>query len=313
MKLSTILLATAALTGTALADEPTPPDGGGGAGVGAEVGAEVSVGPDGQPIAANVTVGVGVYTKATWPVSFNARPLTLAKGMVEIQGDALINLSSDRVFKPFAIAPDIYYGVSDKLSVGLTHGVGLCLTGESNGCGKVYNDVGLDAIFSLSLKENMQIAAHGGLDFSALDPFTLALRIGALIKFTSGKITIFADPFISIGITEREPDAMAMVALANKEAIGIPVTVSFQANEKLNAFARLNFGGLSASNPTGGAAPFDGLGDFYAIGLSVGALFAVSNKLDVGGEIVLPFLVGGFDEGTGVDARVIVLSANYRL
>ena len=45
-----------------------------------------------------------------------------------------VNMSADAVGKPFSIAPDIYYGVSDKLSVGLTHDTGLCLAGEENGC-----------------------------------------------------------------------------------------------------------------------------------------------------------------------------------
>jgi hypothetical protein len=320
MKLSKILLAaaaTAAMTGTAFADDPPADPNAGGASGTVEAGAGVSVNPDGTPVAADANLAVGVYTKATWPTAFNTRPITLAKGMVEIQGDIFINLSKDNVFKPFAIAPDIYYGVDDKLTVGLTHGIGLCLTGEENGCAKVYNDFGLDALFMLQRKPNMEIAAHGGLDVNAIDPFTLALRVGALIKYTTGKIGIFIDPAITIGITERDGavDPITMVAVGgNKETISLPIAVRFQSSDKLNVFGRVNLGGISTVNPQGGGAPFDGFGDAFAVGIAVGALFTVNPKLDVGGELVLPFLFGSdLANDIGVDARGLVISANYRL
>src|ERR1044071_2827536 len=58
-----------------------------------------------------------------------------------------INLSTDLAGKPISLAPDLYYSVTDKLQLGLLHegpmgwqarpGLGLCFTGESNGCPKI--------------------------------------------------------------------------------------------------------------------------------------------------------------------------------
>lgn len=329
MKISKILFVAAttlAMSAPAYAEgedatgEEAPPaddaGGGGATDVGADAGATVGadVGMGGATVDASVSVGM--YTKETWPESWNQRPTTLAKGMIEIKADALANLGSDQVFKPFAISPDIYYGVSDTLSVGLTHGLGLCLTGEENGCEKIYNDIGLDALLNLSRNESMDISAHGGLVVSHLsDPLVATLKAGAQIKFVSGKLAIQADPALYIGITERD-------AALNKEALAIPVTVSFQANQKLNAFARLNIGGISAvaiGDPTGGGAiPLDidgvGIGDAYMIGLGAGALYAVSNKVDIGGQFLLLALTGGDAiMGTGTDARALVVNANYRM
>src|SRR5688572_27507312 len=55
-----------------------------------------------------------------------------------------VNLSDGAVGKPLSIAPDLFYSVTDKLQLGLLHngplgwqsrpGLGLCLTGEDDGC-----------------------------------------------------------------------------------------------------------------------------------------------------------------------------------
>jgi len=298
-------LAVTALGGTAFAQDPPE---------GAEGGGEAA--PEPEPA---ITEEPGTpevfFTKLTWPQSFNERPLTLAKGMIEIRGDVFVNLSKDAAGEPISIAPDVYYGVSDKLSVGLTHNLGICITGEDGGCAKVYNDVGLDALFSLKRDMAMELAAHVGLQANTLDPFALALRAGVSVKYITGKIGIYADPFLQIGLTEREPEAAPMtIALPNKEAIGIPVTIAYQANMKLNAFLRTGLSGFSVGSNVG-AAPFDSFGDLYTIPVGIGALYAVSNKLDVGAVFNLPILVGGsaWEDVSGVDARTLELLVNYRL
>ena len=83
--------------------------------------------------------------------------MTLPAGRVFVEVFAEINLSADAALKPLSIAPDLWYGVNDELTVGLVHsargatglfgatGNGLCLTGEDNGCAKIYNNLGIDA------------------------------------------------------------------------------------------------------------------------------------------------------------------------
>ena len=237
----------------------------------------------------------GVYTKATWPLELTKRPITLAKGMLEIQGTIGINLAESAIGKPFNISPDIYYGVSDKLSVGLTHGTGLCLSGTDGGCAKVYNDVGVDAIFAF-MTGNLNVGAHGGIAISQIsDPLFAGLNVGVLVKFMSGKLAVTADPKVNIGLTERD---------FNKESLNLPVQIAFQATPKLAAFLNTGIGG-----------PLDGFGDAFAVPVGVGALFALSNKLDVGGQFLLPLVAGGtlFEGATGAKARAIQLFVNFRM
>src|SRR5437870_5684896 len=78
-------------------------------------------------------------------------PWLLARDAVRLDTTAEIELSSDRVAKPFAIAPDVWFGAADGLTVGVTEsryaasgfrgsaGNSFCVSGTSGGCQKVYN------------------------------------------------------------------------------------------------------------------------------------------------------------------------------
>ncbi len=306
--LSKILFAATALVAlplTALADDE-PATGEAGAGASVDASAGVSTGDGTTPATATADVDVnagasmGMYTKETWPKDFNARPLTLAKGMIEIRADVFINMSTDLVGKPIAIAPDIYYGVSDKLSLGLTHGIGLCLTGTDSGCAKVYNDIGFAGIFSLKRDAKMELAAAGGLELNSLDPMQARLNVGVNFKYVAGKIGIYVNPSLGLGLNKRDA--------GNKETLTLPVTLAFQATPELNVHVRTGIGGL---NGLQGGAPLDGFGDGFVIPLGVGALFAVSNKLDVGGEFFFPGIAGS--DLASTDARGLILTGNIRL
>lgn len=230
------------------------------------------------------------WTKDNWPMAVNTRPLTLAKSMLEIRGDTLrLNLSKDAVGKPISLAPDIYFGVNDKLSVGVTHGTGICLTGADNGCAKAYNDVGIDALYALMGKGNLQVAGHGGLQMASLsDPFLMGINLGLLVRIRSGKIALVADPRINIGVTERDA--------GNKESLIIPAWLRFQASTQANLFVR-----------SGAQGPLDGFGDAVGIPLGVGADYTLNNRLDFGFEFAFS------DIKDSADGRWLVARAALRL
>jgi hypothetical protein len=233
-------------------------------------------------------------TKDNWPLAYNDRPLTLAKGMLEIGGDTVrINLSSDAVAKPIAFLPSIYYGVNDKLSVGIAHPVnGICISGEENGCAKVYNDVAIDALYGLMTKGTFLLTAHGGIPISSLsDPFVMGINLGVLGQLTVSKLAILFDPRITVGITERDA--------GNKQFIGVPVWFRYQVNPQLNPYLY-----------TGIFGPTESFGDFYAIPIGVGVLYAVNNRLDVGGEFQFPNLAG---KGSTADGRVLYVRVALRI
>src|SRR5678816_1588593 len=177
-----------------------------------------------QPPPPDADSDMVVWTAVTWPTELNDQPLVMSANMFQIHLDAFVNLSDNAAGKPVAFAPDIFYGITDRLTVGLTHNVGLCVTGETNGCTKVYNDVGLQARFLIKRTFNLELAAVAGVEAVALDPFALGIRLGALFKYKHGRFAIFVDPSFKIGATHRDGtvDPMTMMEVgANKETLAI--------------------------------------------------------------------------------------------
>lgn len=292
-----IAAASVAMTGVAFADDP-PAD--------PAAGETPAPPPDG--------------TAATPPAAAapGAMPaLTNAKGKIVVTGStATINLSTDAVGKPISLAPAIYYGVSDKLTVGLTHdsgntmwnprpafrtftivepitmttitaagGSGICLTGEENGCNKVYDNVGADVLFGLATGK-FSAAAHGGVDVFSIDEGTLVLRAGLLGRYElAPKMALTFDPRIVIPLTDR--DFLG-------ESIDVPVHFWYMANDKLGVYGS-----------TGIAGAFDGFGDTFTVPLGAGAMYKLNDKMGVGGNFFFLNLLGN-DGGT--DARALGLN-----
>src|SRR5262245_41487981 len=100
--------------------------------------------------------------------------VTLPKSRLLLDAFFESNLSDSATFKPFAISPDIWYGATDDITVGLVHSsVGssgfiggadssLCLAGTDNGCPDVYRGFGVDVRYNLKTGM-LSYAADGGV------------------------------------------------------------------------------------------------------------------------------------------------------
>jgi hypothetical protein len=236
--------------------------------------------------------------------------VTLRQGAISIDGDVVVNLSSGAVGKPVQIVPNLYYGANDALTIGFaqnpgaeifqTTGSGLCITGSSNGCEHVYNNFSLDGLYSFMRSSTMDLAGHGGLDFVSLDPFQMSLRLGVKGKMLAGPVVIVVDPSLNIGLNDRT---------FNKEVLQLPARVGFMATPQLNIGASIGFIG-----------PVDGFGDAYRLPIGLGAMFAVSNMVDVRAQFTLTDLTGhstgsGATGSTGgaADGRALSVGAAYRM
>jgi hypothetical protein len=279
-------------SGVALAQDPPPAEG-----TAPPAGGETAPPPAGE---------AGSAAPAAPAAAGGGPSVTLRQGGFSIDGDLVVSLSSGAVGKPIQIVPNFYYGISDQLSVGLAHnpgaeifqtqGRGLCLTGDTGGCAKVYNNLSLDSLFSFSRSSTMDIAFHGGLDFISLsDPTALSLRLGVKGKTMVGPMILVFDPSISIGLTERD---------INKESISLPVRLGFMATPELNLGLSIGLFGLL--NP-----PIGGFGDFYFVPLGVGGTYAVNSTLDVRAQFTLDRLIAG--SNGGADARTLSVGAAWRM
>jgi hypothetical protein len=214
-----------------------------------------------------------------------------------------INLSADLAGKPISLAPDLYYSVTDTLQLGLLHegpmgwqakpGLGLCLTGEDNGCPEVYDNVGFDVMYGVSFGE-VHLSTHTSLFLGPFDPLAAGLALGVAGKARLGtKVGLLFDPKILIELSERE---------IYDDALYIPLELQFQAGKgtTLKLLTGLS-GGLSA------------FGDTYEIPFGAGLLQNLTPHFDIGLRFSFDNLLGHETAGVSrTDTRSLAILVNVR-
>lgn len=252
-------------------------------------------------------------TAAAAPAADGADQLTLPKGRLLLDAYLGIGLSTGNAFKPISISPDIWYGATDEITVGLVHsaigasgfiggvGTSLCLSGTGGGCGKLYPNVGVDGRYTLKTGQ-LAYAIDGGLYANSIDPFAIAVKLGVSARWHQDKLAVELQPNLFIGVTNRTTNsgmAGAADVTTNGEVLNIPVTGLYTVAPNIDVAAQLGF-----------ILPFEGLGDGYAIPLSIGGSYHVNESLNVNAAFTLLKLIGG-GSGAGFDARSITLGGTY--
>jgi hypothetical protein len=222
------------------------------------------------------------------------------------------SLNAGAPFAPVSVVPDVAYGVSDDLQVGIRHsgpmgwqtppGGALCVTGKEDRCGnKVYNNVGLDGLYALLRTRPAQISAHGTLYFDPLDPFTIALNLGAAGKLRiTDDLAVWLDPQLRIGINRRDAPSGRT---GNRERIFLPIELQVQVTPALAAIFQ-----------TGLDAPVAGFAGQYRWPVGVAALYAVDDAIDLGVRLAFENVGGAQPLGIGrLEARTISTLVNLRL
>ena len=270
--------------------------------------------------------------RESWPTEITRRPLTLAPGMVEAHVPVHVLASSERFGEPVSIAPSVYYGAAERVTVGLRHFRGLCITGKSNGCPEVYDDVSVDSIWGLTRDVALGLALNAG----PLDPFALAVEGRVVARLASGPVALTIAPSLNVGITERETRLLARITdggalllfvrpkplplafpLAtttwgffqqepgNKEFLAVPVSLTVEAVPKVAvSLASALDGPLESS-----AFPGTGFGDLYTIPLGAAVIATPDRGFDLGASFTFLNLFG---RNGGSEARALQLFATYR-
>ena len=213
-----------------------------------------------------------------------------------------IGLNSGAAGEPISIPLDVYWGLSDDFTLGITHsngtiqgvapyraGNGVCLTKDDCFGQKIYNNIGFDALVRL-VPGMLQLAGHGGIDLDSLDPSRIALRLGLLAKAPLGtNVAIVADPRFRIGLNERD---------LNPDGLTLPVAVQFQ-----------TLSGIRLSGMTGISGPLENFGDFFQGWLGAFAGLGFNEKIEGFASFTFDNLYGN---NGGGDFRTLVLGANIR-
>lgn len=245
---------------------------------------------------------------------------TLRKGGLAFLATLQIGTSKGgKAFEPVSIAPDAFYGVSDRLELGVVtswYGItgfwsgamlgfapsGLCTSHKTNaagvGCPKRFDNAGAEAHYALLREGSFQMAAGGGLHATSFDPFTLDLKLGVHGMWRAGRIGLSFAPSLFIGVTQRHdpPDGTS-----NKEAVQFPIAVTFAMLPQLLV-------GLQS----GIRGPVDGFSKAYSIPAALGAVYLISPAIMVGGAFSFERVAGGDDLDAG-DLRSMTLYGGYML
>jgi hypothetical protein len=268
----------------------------------------LSIGGGAQAQSARSAPATEEYTRDSWPDELVKRPLTLAEDLAQIDLPVAVNLTKNVVGKPVFIPLQIAYGVTDGFTLAITHQTGLCVSGTSNGCAKVYNDVGLEGLFSLVPSGTFQAALSAGVVLPSItEPFLAAARVGFDSRFGRGPVALRIDPRVQIALNQRTPPNLLLgtvVVAANRDTLEVPVTLQLQAMPNLALW--VGSGVFGQLNPIVGS-----FSDSYAIPLSFGVAFT-SGDVDVGAQFAFANLRGYYG-GSGTDVRFGEAFVSFRL
>jgi hypothetical protein len=139
----------------------------------------------------------------------------------------------------------------------------------------------------------IELSGIGTLEFRSLDPMHLAVDLGIGVKYSGGPVAIKVAPQIGIAVNKRDKQP--------KEFIAVPVQVALQATPELAAFL-----------DTGVFGPTDDFSQAYAVPVGAGTAFAVTPTVDVGAELMFPFVLTGNKDNKVFDTRRFMIYAAVR-
>jgi len=205
------------------------------------------------------------------------------EGLLTLRLLLLVSASKGEFGKPTSLAPDLYYSISDTVQVGLLHtlpmgwqtepGAGLCLTGKSNGCPHIYDNVGFDFMYGL-LYGDFHLSLHSSLYlFHISDPLGTMWTIGLTGKFHfTDLVALLFDPQIGITLSHRA---------VYKDQLFIPLELQFQAAST-----------VSIKILSGVEGQLSALGDTVRSPLGLGVVANLTPHLDLGVRFSFDNLLG---------------------
>jgi hypothetical protein len=239
---------------------------------------------------------LGIFAGDASAQVYTRRSYVLPKSSIELTGEparpmmAGINLSDEADLEPFHFPIHLYFGVTDDLTLGITHDRGFCPN-----CDDVYNDVGMGILYNIVRDPSFELDLHLTAPLiQNFDPFFLSVRGGVLGRVNfSDLVAMVFDPSLKIGITNR-PDEDGN----NKEYLYLPVWVYFQATDKLVPFVGTAF-----------HAPLEGYFDALQVPLEGGMIISVNNDIDLGFVFAFTNLFG---RGGDLDYRELGFLGRFR-
>lgn len=179
---------------------------------------------------AALALAAAARTAGAEPRDLVSRPLGLAPGEIEARGVVELSLGSGAIAAPISLAPDAWLGIAPRWTVGIVHsaqslgliasGATLCFRGRPPlGCDRIYNGSGVDARWSWR-EGPLAVAPRARFLVRDTDPWKPAVTAGALVRWTRGRFAITGDPYLRLGLANRDR--------GNRAALVVPVWLAVQ-------------------------------------------------------------------------------------
>jgi hypothetical protein len=141
------------------------------------------------------------------------------------------NLAPSQVASPASLAPDLWYGATSKLTIGVIHsdasidrvpvffepGASICVRLERVSCPRHYHGSGVDALMDIGA-ERFQIALHARFLVRDIEPIKPAVTAGVRMRWMNRWLSVIGDPYLQIGIENR--------SAGNRAQLWLPITIA---------------------------------------------------------------------------------------
>jgi hypothetical protein len=213
-----------------------------------------------------------------------------------------LDISRDSDLSPFHAPFHLYFGVTNDLTLGITHEIGPFYRwgGPCFNCDRAYDDVGLGILYNLVRSGASEIDLHfEAPEFTRFDPVFLAVRAGVLGRVNVGSVfALVFDPSIQIGLTRRGNRPGDRRPGGNRDYLWLPAWFYFQVTPSVAPFVGTGFGG-----------GVEGFFDHVEVPLELGCIFSVTPNVDLGAMLQFNNLLG---DGGSADWRQIGFLGRFR-
>ena len=278
--------------------------------------AEADDAPKRDTASASASVDAGELVKSGGP---KAR-VTLPGGkfLVTVIGEANVGkgpMGKTVKGKPLSIAPDLWFGLHDRLTFGIVHsgraatgflsgfGTGLCFRGGGGGAcdlglGDIYTFAGAEARIGLT-EGGFALGLVLGGQARAFEPKLVASgKAGFIARINSKRLAIELAPSALIGITQRKVGGMDF----NRDEIYVPVTIYLR-------FAA----SFSLALQGGIASTLKKFGDNYRVPAAAGIAWWLTPHISIDAAFGLAAVTDKDDMTKAFDQRSATLGIGYAL
>jgi hypothetical protein len=195
--------------------------------------------------------------RAAAPEDLVGERLVLPARTLEVRLTWEVELQRGRHTRPLSLAPDLWVGLTDRWTIGLTHsnasvdridtGATFCVREHASACDRVYRGSHLDVRWSWR-EGGLAVAPRARLLVRDISPWKPAVTVGGLVRFTRGRFRIASDPYLRLPLANADQ--------GNRAALMLPVWLGVQPARRWLLELHTGYDGELAVWPDGWHIPF---------------------------------------------------------